>query len=473
MQMENEHIVITDKTIIDFYQTNPNLNIVNMNLILIDILKKLSTNLNETLTDTIHHKILSTLNDLSKDIYTFKQDIHTKLHDTKKEYIDNIKLILDNTSMNTHDKIQHILEKNNETIFSKTTSILHEIIPKNNEKVLSLIDNNIQTLRESINLDTNTLLENIQKDESSVSEFVHNIDSKFNHLINNLQQPIFSFIQSSEERTNHQVQQIRDKIISQQLSQDSLNNGMQEFLNKYKHNSSSKGNVSEQELYSILQTIFPCDEIIDCSSDTATCDYRVNRLNNTRPTILFENKDYSRSVTTEEIKKFERDLSLQKHHGIFISQNSNITFKEPFQIDVIHNLIHIYIPNAQYSLDKIKIAVEIIDSLSTKISNLSQSQTETININKDDLDELIESFNEFNAQKTNIIETFKNNNKLILDKIEAMQLTAVKKILNKNGFFHIDEDFRCKHCTTFIGKNKASLGAHIRNCKANPINKTT
>jgi ACT domain-containing protein len=315
------------------------------------------------------------------------------------------------------------------------------------------------------------LIENIHKDDKSITEFVNNVDTKFNNMINNLQQPIFSFIQSSEERTNNNVQQIRDKLISQQLSQETLNNGMQEFLNKYKHNSSSKGNVSEQELYSILQIIFPCDEIIDCSTETATCDYKVNRLNNTRPTILFENKDYSRSVTTEEIKKFERDLNLQKHHGIFISQKSNITFKEPFQIDIINNIIHIYIPNAEYNIDKIKIAVEIIDSLSSKISNINQSQTETININKDDLDELIEAFNDFNTQKLSLIETVKSNNKLILDKIEAMQLNTVKKILNKNGFFHTDEDFRCKHCTTFIGKNKASLGAHIRNCKANPINK--
>lgn len=466
-------IIIKDKTIIAFYNDNPNLNIIDMNLIFIDILKNLSTNLNETLTNTINHKILSTLNDLTKDISHFKQDVSTKLQDTKKEYIDNIKLILDNTTMNTNDKIQNILEKNNETIVNKTTSIINEVIPKNNERFFSLVDNSIKTLHESINNDTNLLIQNINKDDNSISEFITNIDTKFNHMISNLQQPIFSFIQSSEERTNTNVQQIREKIISQQLSQETLHNGMQEFLNKYKHNSSSKGNVSEHELYSILQYIFPCDEIIDCSTETATCDYRVNRLNNTRPTILFENKDYSRSVTTEEIKKFERDLHLQKQHGIFISHKSNITFKEPFQIDIINNIIHIYIPNAEYNIDKIKIAVEIIDSLSNKISTLNHSETETINMNKDDLDELIESFNDFNTQKLSLIETVKYNNKLILDKIEIMQLNTVKKILNKNGFFHTDEDFRCKHCTTFIGKNKASLGAHIRNCKHNPINKSS
>jgi hypothetical protein len=51
-----------------------------------------------------------------------------------------------------------------------------------------------------------------------------------------------------------------------------------------------------------------------------------------------------------------------------------------------------------------------------------------------------------------------------------MQINSVKKILNKNGVFQSDDDFKCKHCNAFTGKNKASLGAHIRNCKFNPIN---
>ena len=473
--MENkktDQIVIKDQTIIAFYRENPNLDFVTMNHIFIDILKKLSTNLNETITNNINHKILSTLTDLSKDIMGFKQDITTKLHETKKEYIDNVKLILENSSMTTNDKIQTILEKNSDIIVTKTTSIINEIVPKHNDKFFNQIEVSIKTLYDSINQDTNKLIENINKDDKNITDFVNNIDTKFNNMIVNMQQPIFSFIQSSEERTSSNVQQMRDKIVSQQSTQDSLNNGIHEFLNKYKHNSSSKGNVSEYELYSILQNIFPSDEIIDCSSESATCDYRVNRLNPNKPAILFENKDYSRSVTTEEIKKFERDLKQQKLHGIFISHKSNITYKEPFQIDIIDNLIHIYLPNTEYSIEKIKIAVEIIDTLSTKLIHISdvQSESTTINITKDDIDELVEMFNDFNTQKSSIIETIKTSNKQILDKLENMQINSVKKILNKNGVFQSDDDFKCKHCNTFTGKNKASLGAHIRNCKFNPIN---
>jgi len=476
--MENkksEQIVVKDQTIIAFYKENPNLDFITMNHIFIDILKKLSTNLNETITNNINQKILSTLTDLSKDINCLKQDVSTKLYETKKDYIENIKLILENSTMTTNEKIQNILDKNSDVIVSKTTSIINDIVPKHNDKLFDQMDINIKNLYESINNDTIKLIENINKDDKNIYEFVNNIDSKFNNLIVSLHQPLFTFIQSSEDRTSNNVQQIRDKLIAQQMSQDNLNISINDFLNKYKNNSSSKGNVSESELYSILQTIFPSDEILDCSGETATCDYRVNRLNKNKPTILFENKDYTRSVTTEEIKKFERDLKQQNLHGVFISHNSNITYKERFQIDIIDNLIHIYLPLTNYSVENIKIAVEIIDSLSSKLNQIKNAQTEitTININKDDIDELIEVYNDFTNQKMSLIDTIKTSNKQILDKIENMQINAVKKILNKNGVFQTDDDFKCKHCNSFTGKNKASLGAHIRNCKFNPINNKT
>ena len=67
-----EPIIINDPIIISFYNENTNIDIVSINHIFIDILKKLSTNLNETLTNNINHKILSTLTDLSKDILNLK-----------------------------------------------------------------------------------------------------------------------------------------------------------------------------------------------------------------------------------------------------------------------------------------------------------------------------------------------------------------------------------------------------------------
>ena len=472
-------IIISDAIILDFYKENSNLNIITMNHILIDILKNLSTNMNTTINNTINNKILTGLTDLSINFNAFKQDyskinndIIFKMLDIKKEYVEDVKLILNNNNLTNTEKISSLFDKNNDLLLTKTNNIINDIVPKSQDKLYVQIDTCIKNLYSSINTDTNKLFENINKDDKNIQECFKNIESQFDKMIGTIQQPIFNYIQSSEERTTASIQFIKEKINNQHLSQDVLSKEMAVFLNKYKYNSHLKGSVSETELYSILQQIFISDEIIDCSGETSTCDYRVNRLDKKKPTILFENKDYSRSVITDEVIKFEKDLKLQQHHGIMLSQNSNITFKNQFQIDIINGLIHVYINNVCYNQDKIKIAVDIIDSLSVKLKSLNNdiNKLEHINIDENDLNELLEEYNEFIKQKTIIIESVKLNNKILLEKLEDLHAYSVKKLLIKNNIIQSDEEYKCKFCNCFSGKNKASLGAHIRNCKLNPIN---
>jgi hypothetical protein len=40
----------------------------------------------------------------------------------------------------------------------------------------------------------------------------------------------------------------------------------------------------------------------------------------------------------------------------------------------------------------------------------------------------------------------------------------------KIGRLENDNEFKCHFCNVYSGKNKASLGAHMRNCKLNPKN---
>ena len=75
MTSKKTQIVITDDTIISFYRENPQIDIVSMNHVFIDIIKKLSTNLNETLVNSVNTKILNTLTELSGSISTIKHDV--------------------------------------------------------------------------------------------------------------------------------------------------------------------------------------------------------------------------------------------------------------------------------------------------------------------------------------------------------------------------------------------------------------
>ena len=286
-----------------------------------------------------------------------------------------------------------------------------------------------------------------------------------------VQQPIFSSIQSSEERTTSGIQQVKESLLLNNSVQEAVRNEMRDFLNKYKNNSQFKGNVAEVELQHMLLSIMPSDEVIKVSSDTATCDFRVNRKDPNKPSILFENKYYkNRSASTEEVKKFERDVQLQKIHGVFISQESPITYKDNFQIDIINNLIHVYIPNANYDVEKIKIAVDMIDNISLKLNALNNISDDEYSISKEEIDELTEEYKLFGIQKSQMLDTIKLVNKQLVDKLEEIQLPKIKKVLMKLGNIENDNDFKCTFCNNWSGKNKASLGAHIRNCRSNPKN---
>ena len=468
MEITSSSITITDKTIVSYYKKNPHINIVIMNNIFIDILNNLSSNLSDTINTTINSKILSVVSNIERNISSFKSDLNEKLHETKKEYIEDVKTILTNNILTNNEKINAIIEKNTDNILTKTTMFINDIIPKNQDKSYALIEKCIKSSCISIEQDTKKLLETKDKNENQTKDIITNIENIFSKMILTIQQPIFTFIQSSEERTSTSIQQMKEGVFTQNHFQEKLTLELNDFLNKYKNNSSTKGNVSETELYHMLQFIMPFDEVLNVSSDTASCDFKVNRKNKDKPTILFENKDYNRNVTSDEVKKFERDVQNQKTHGIFISQKTPITFKENFQIDIIDGLIHVYIPNAKYDVEKLKTAIDIVDNLSTKLKLIQNSNhTDFYSIQQTDIDELADEYRMFGIQKISMQETIKTMNKQLLEKLEEIQLPKIKKILMKLGNIENDNDFKCIYCNIWSGKNKASLAAHIRNCKCN------
>ena len=462
---------VTDETIITYYKENPHLDFVIMNHIFISILKKLSSNLTDTINTTINSKILSVVSNIEHKVDTFKSGFNDKLHETKKEYIEDVKVILTNNILTNNEKISAIIEKNADTILTKTTMMINDIIPKTQDKTYALIESCIKSSCVLIEKDTKKLLETKDKTENQTKDIISNIEGILSKMISTIQQPIFTFIQSSEERTSTTLQQMKDGVLMKNHIQDKLTNELNDFLNKYKNNSSTKGNVSETELYHMLQFIMPHDEVLNVSSDTASCDFKVNRKHKEKPSILFENKDYARNVTTDEVRKFERDIQLQKTHGIFISQKTPITFKESFQIDIIDGLIHLYIPNANYDVDKLRTAIDIIDNLSSKLQLIQHNKDDGFLINQTEVDEIVDEYRIFGIQKLAMQETIRTTNKQLLEKLEEIQLPKIKKILMKLGTIENDNDFKCMFCNIWSGKNKASLAAHTRNCKSNQKNK--
>lgn len=475
--------VVKDKTILAFYADNPNLDFVTMNHILIDILKKLSVNLNETVMGHLQAKMMGAISDMARDVASLKQDVQKvetnvvlKLHDMKKEFTDGVQLILTNHSLSASEKTTALMEKCRADVVSHTKMLLTETMPANRDQICRQVDVRVQQLQ-------TTLMAEVQKmggAQQTREEWTQALDKQFCALTQSLPQMVQAVVQTGESRVQQSLDSVKEKLAVQNTAQEVLGQEINAFLNRYKHNSSSKGILSEGELYMVLQQLFPSDEVVDTRSETAACDYRVNRLNKSRPTLLFENKDYERPVSTEEVRKFERDVQLQKQHGIFLSQKSGIAFKENFQIDISDGLVRVYVTNVQYAPEKIQVAVDLVDHLAGHLAAFAEaaaaaeggggggSAEATINLSKEDLNELLEEYNTYVKQRLILVEHVKQTTKVTLERLEEMSLPCVKRMLTKYGLLKTEDEFRCKFCGVYNGKNKASLSAHVRVCKANP-----
>lgn len=467
--MSNKGIIIKNPDVISFYQQHPNINIETINLFFIDIIKKLSTNLSSTMNDNNISKLLSMVTEMNTTLNKFDTSFSLKLMELKKDYMEELKQAMNNNAINEKGNMQSVLERNHDNLVAKTQLLLNEFMPRSQEGYYKLE----KVLKEHFNImnsATKRILEQTNKEESS--EIVKNIDDQFSKMVSLIHQPICNYIQSSEERTLNNIQQVKDNVNSHKQSQETLATEMNGFLNKYKNNSNLKGNISETELYYVLQKLMPSDEILRCGSESATCDIKVNRCDPNKPSILFENKNYTGTVDTEEVRKFERDTQLQKKHGIFLSQNSPITFKSDFHIDIINGLILVYVPNAEYDLNKIKVAIDIVDKLSIHVSELVSKTDKEVKeehqiMSNRDLTTIIKEYTEFGIKKMETIDMFKMMSKQMIEKLEEMQMPNLNKYLMGTGQYKSDK-MLCQFCGVFNGKNKSSLAAHMRNCTENP-----
>ena len=144
-----------------------------------------------------------------------------------------------------------------------------------------------------------------------------------------------------------------------------------------------------------------------------------------------------------------------------ISQISGIVAKPDFFIE-IHDGQHVlvYLHQVNYSKDKIKTAVDIIDNLSEKLSSIANFEGENgIAIKKEVLDRINDQFQLFKTQKDMLINTSKDIQKRLITQIEEMSLPDLKIFLDDKYASIQNQQFICTVCNqAFL--NKKALASH-------------
>jgi len=457
-------LTINSAKVYDFYNRHKNLDIESMNEMFCDILENLVDNLDNTMNSSMRSEILSTLKDQNSKISELKGELKSMEHsisnnltlkfvDLKRDYIEDVKNIVHLSSSDNNEKLTAYLNKENENLLSKTEMIIKEIAGKDeNSKVISQM---LDSFKADLTTETKRLLET-SVDSSSITNFISNFDTKCSSLFQSLNTPLYTCISASEERIQNNLNAVKNASTSNEKVFDELG----QYLTKF-NNSSLKGGVSERQLEDVVTKMYPTAEIVNTSIQSGSGDLVLKRQN--KVDILLENKCYSRNLNNQEVDKFVKDANSLRMHGIFLSQTSGIVSKENFQIDIHNNLVLVYLHNVQYDADKIKSAIDIIDSLSSKL-DIVHGEHDDNSISSEILESINYEFQSFLSKKDNIVASTKESQRKLISQLEELTLISLEKYLSTK-FSFIKKGFTCEICDNWTGPTKKSLSAHMRACK--------
>lgn len=456
--MSKYGITINNKRIYDYYKANTNVNVESINLILLDFMEQLGNDMTKVLSNSVFGEILGNVKDIKQQVNLFNDNIGIKLQQHNKDFIETTKLVIGASSSENTDKITQLLNRNTDSFIER---IIFNI-PKSQDETNKKIQDNFLVFQKTINEDIKSYLSKTNS-ETSFKEFIASLDSK----ITAMQQPIYTFISSNQEQINTKLNSLRDDSISNKSVNDKVMSDLNDFLTKYKTSSQFKGQCSENMLGNVLNKMYPTAEVINTTALKASGDFILKRTD--KQTILLENKNYEANVNLDEIKKFLRDVNEQKTHAIMMSQYSGIVSKPNGFIEINDGKVIIYLHNVDYSSDKIKMAIDVIDILSERLEEISNvEEMDGHIIKKDVLDKINDQFQLFLNQKEIVLTTIKEMNKKLTNQIEDMKIPDLSLFLNEKYASIQNQQFTCEFCNLPF-QNKRSLAAHKKIHKGSKV----
>lgn len=454
--VQNYTVSFNNKKIWEFYHNNPTIKPESMNLILINFIDTLNIDLSRTVINTIHGETLKGVQDIQTQIHKLEDQVDSitnslliKIHDANGNYIETLKTMVGASVNETSDKLTSQLKTNTEEFVDKIRSFF----PKNTGDQEQQLHTRLTALQQTIIDEMKTYMTAGNRDQL-LKEYVMGLDSK----IQTLQQPIYNFISTHQDKINGHFSAFKEQSIVSQSNQEKVISELGEFLNKYRTSSTFKGQYSEHMLEGVLNKMYPTGEIVNTTATKACGDFILKREG--RSNILIENKNYEPNVNLDEIKKFLRDINEQKCSGIFMSQYSGIVSKPNYFIEIHDGKVLVYIHHVEYSHEKIKTAVDIIDNLSGKLESITRDNSGSgVVIKKDILDRINAEFQLFVSQKEIIATTIKDAQKRILGQIDDLKLPDLSGFLNTQFASIQNQEWVCDICRAPFA-TKRCLASH-------------
>lgn len=448
-------LILKNQRIYDFYQNHPQYDFERMNTFMVELLENFNEKMVPSLDQNFASKLTQQMIDLQTQLLKQQQDQqldhYKQLTDFRKQYIEELRHAV---HYHHDEKVQPLLSQQADLFMEKLDKW---------QKEHPVWQQSCNALKETLQRDISGLSSSSLNKEK-LQECIQNMDDRLNQTLTSSQSLTTTLFTATESRLQENLKDQStkiDKLTTLGSSQETMHQQVSDLLRKM-DNSSSKGKVSESMLNHVLHSLYPMGEINAVGTTKETGDFTMVRDN--KPKILFENKNYDKNVGQDEVQKFLRDVETQQCAGILLAQNYGIANKSNYEIHLYQGQVCVYLHQVQYSPEKIKIAVDIIDNLSQYIDS-SGFQTEAIAVDREFLEQLNKEYQHFASQKIAQMKTIKEYSQKMISQLDEIKLPQLEQWLGKYFSQSFVKENVCKYCG-FEAKSPGGLTSHMRSCVA-------
>lgn len=343
---------------------------------------------------------------------------------------------------------------------------VNNVITQNIQKALcsDVVQNHQQELIEKNMNELKTLLKELNDSDKpntshmdSIKEYINNFEMKSSMLLQNAQQPIYSFLSSSEDRLQQSISSIK--------KESSLDDESRAMLKDISNMLSRLPDCicSEDLLSKKLTKLYNTADIrnISCEEDKQCVLMKRFR----KPTTFLQLVSQDENLNSEQITEMLACLSEQNCNGILLSSQSGFSGKKDFHIDIHNNNIIVYIHNFAKNEDKLQMAIHIVDGFISRMNEISNVNTSGVHITQDLLEKINNEYQLFISQKTAVVDLLKENQKKVINQMDEIKFPCLDKYLSTKFSAPVATcGLKCDVCKNYSANNLKALAAHKRGC---------
>jgi hypothetical protein len=488
-------LVISNETVLAFYDANRHIDFETVNLLVLDLLKQSAAvsdwrSVLQLSTESTTQAQGSEDNQKEDELLRFVAQLKEVVHQTlvrvssqfsalKTQYIQEFRAVYTmQTGVSAADKTA-LLQHNNVQFLERGRQLLTGALSLRANSTAEKSGNMIRQFQTILQANVVSVMGKDYTDQIT-QEFVDNFDSNASCMVSSVLQMLAEYVAAKDAQVTTLVETMRRPATGTPVSATAyykLIYELNDALHQLQGNGSAHTEGQENAFDGTLSQLFPTAFITReesgateaglpaAANGAGAIRYNVLREDEAAPPILFESHFVrDKNVSVQDVKAFLKAADEKMAHGVLISQYTGITGKANYHLEIQRGRIVVFLHKTEFSREKVQHAVDMIQTLSAKLGDLCISSENKYTVPREVLDSINREYQQFIVQKDNITAMVREQHKKLLGALEEIRFCSLDKFLATRYSSSKKQGYTCDLCNVFNVGTLKGLAAHKRGC---------